>query len=151
MIDYKAIWRQETQRFNEKELSSIHGPEHWDNVEAVGLKIAHMLEAYGKYVDRDVIRLFAVLHDSCRISDNHDPDHGRRAAEYAKQMRGGLFELDDVRFDLLHKAIAWHADGYTVEDTTIGACFDADRMDLRRVGIEPDPSLISTPQMRVRI
>lgn len=151
MIDYQAIWREETCRFNSKELSPIHGPEHWSRVEAAGLKIAHMLEAYGQYVDRDVIRLFAVLHDSCRISDSHDPDHGRRAAEHAKETRGKLFELDDSEFDLLYKAIAWHADGFTVEDTTIGACFDADRMDLRRVGIEPDPALISTPQMRGRI
>lgn len=151
MIDYPAIWCEETGRFNSKELSSIHGPEHWSRVEAVGLKIALMLEAYGKYVDRDVIRLFAVLHDSCRLSDNDDPNHGRRAAAYAKELRGRHFELDDSKFDLLSKAIAWHADGFTVEDTTIGACFDADRMDLRRVGIEPDPALISTPQMRVRI
>ena len=151
MVDYEAIWKEVTEGFNSRGLSRIHGPDHWHNVEDVGLKIAHLLEAFGKYVDRDVVRLFAVLHDSRRVSDGNDPDHGRRAAEYAKEMRGRLFELDDVLFDLLYKAVACHADGFTVSEPTIGACLDADRMDLRRLGIRPDPSLISTPEMRVRL
>jgi uncharacterized protein len=151
MIEYEEIWKEVTDGFNSRKLSSIHGPNHWHNVEDVGLKIAHMLESFGRHVDRDVVRLFAVLHDSCRMNDNHDPDHGRRAAEYAKQIRGRLFDLDDSRFELLYKAIAWHADGFTAKELTIGACFDADRMDLRRVGIKPDPALISTPEMRVRV
>lgn len=37
---------------------------------------------------------------------------------------------------------------HTVEhrtgDPTIDACFDADRLDLWRVGIKPDPSLMAT-------
>jgi uncharacterized protein len=151
MIDYQPIWREVTSRFDESGLSSIHGPQHWHNVEDVGMKIAHLLESLGKQVDREVVRLFAVLHDSCRWSDNHDPDHGRRAAEYARQMRGRLFDLDDPRFELLYRAIACHADGFTVKDPTIGVCFDADRMDLRRVGIKPDPAFISTPEMRARL
>ena len=150
MIDYLAIWKEVTASFPE-ELSRIHGPEHWHRVEDVGLKIVHLMESYGKWVDPDVVRLFAVLHDSRREDDNNDPEHGRRAANYAQEMRGRLFEISDARFDLLYRAIAGHADGYTAEDLTIGACWDADRWDLRRLGIAPDPSFISLPEMRVRI
>ena len=146
MIDYQTIWREVTSRFQE-ELSAIHGPEHWHRVEDVGLKIAHLT---GK-VDRDVVRLFAVFHDSCRQNDHHDPEHGYRGADYAKEARGRLYELDDDRFNLLYKACSRHADGFTCGEPTIAACFDADRLDLRRLGIEPDPSLISTPEVRISL
>jgi uncharacterized protein len=63
-------------------------------------------------------------------------------------MRGRLFELDDSRFELLYEAIAQHSDGFTSPDITIGTCFDADRMDLHRVGINPDPAYISNWQVR---
>ena len=59
-------------------------------------------------------------------------------------MRGRLFDLEDGSFDLLCKACADHADGYVSEDPTIGACWDADRLDLWRVGITPTPDLLST-------
>jgi hypothetical protein len=35
-------------------------------------------------------------------------------------------------------------------DPTVGVCFDADRLDLGRVGIEPDPELMSTEAGRKR-
>jgi hypothetical protein len=37
-----------------------------------------------------------------------------------------------------------HTDGTVSRDATVGVCFDADRLDLVRVGIEPDPKLMST-------
>ena len=82
------------------------------------------------------------------LNNNYDPDHGRRAAAYAQEMRGRLFELEEASFELLYKAIAEHADGHVSEDITIGTCFDADRLDLRRVGIEPDPAFISNWQVQ---
>jgi uncharacterized protein len=151
MMDYKAIWREATEKFDSKKLSRIHGPNHWCCVDDVGLKIAHFMEALDTFVDRDVVRLFAVLHDSCRESDDSDPDHGRRAAEYAKELRGRLFEVSDQQFALLIGAITYHADGFHSDDATIGACWDADRMDLWRVGIRVDPAYISIPAMRSRI
>ena len=143
MIDYQAIWNEVTFSFR-CELNSIHGPEHWHRVEDVGLKIAHLT---GR-VDRDVVRLFAVLHDSCRLSDSSDPEHGERAAEYARKMRGWLFETSDEQFKQLYEACRFHNHGYVSEDATIGACWDADRMDLRRVGIEPNSGFFSTWEIR---
>ncbi|TML82741.1 MAG: hypothetical protein E6G09_09645, partial [Actinobacteria bacterium] len=44
--------------------------------------------------------------------------------------------------------------GLTTTNPTIGCCWDADRLDLGRVGIEPDPELMSTiagPERALRI
>lgn len=143
MIDYPAIWNEVTARFR-CQLDSIHGPTHWRRVEDVGLQIVRMT---GR-VDADVVRLFAVLHDSCRLDDDYDPEHGERAAKYAGRMRGRLFEIRDEQFNWLYEACRLHHHGFTTQDPTIGACWDADRMDLRRVGIEPDPNFLSTPEVR---
>ena len=59
-------------------------------------------------------------------------------------MRGELFEIADSQMDLLCEALKLHNDGQVSEDPTIGTCWDADRMDLPRVGIVPDPKLMST-------
>lgn len=138
MIDYHAISDEVTSNFR-CDLDSIHGPEHWRRVERNALMIAAQNGA-----DLDVVRLFAVLHDSCRLSDYGDPEHGLRAAEYAKKLRGRLYKIDDERFDMLYQACKWHAHGHTSTDRTIGACWDADRLDLRRIHVIPDPSFFST-------
>jgi uncharacterized protein len=143
MIDYQAIWNEVTAQFFDQNPDSIHGPSHWHNVEDVGLKIARLTGA-----DPDVVRLFAVFHDSRRVSNNHDPDHGLRAGDYVMEARGRLFDLDDARFKLLRDACRAHADGDRAADITIGTCFDADRLDLRRIGIKPDPAFISNWQVR---
>jgi len=55
-------------------LSSIHGSSHWRRVERFGLKVA---EANG--ADREVVSLFAYLHDARRVNNDDDPGHGERA------------------------------------------------------------------------
>ena len=90
------------------------------------------------------MRLFAVLHDSCRGDDRFEFGHGERAAEYAASLRGALFSLDDVDCDLLVFACRRHTYGEVSDDPTIGACWDADRLDLPRVGITPDAIYMST-------
>jgi uncharacterized protein len=138
MIDYRAIWDEVISKFR-CDLNSVHGPEHWRRVERNCLMIAARNGA-----DLDVVRLFAVLHDSCRLNDYGDPEHGFRAAEYAKEMRRRLYKIDNARFDILYQACKLHAHGHTSTEPTIGACWDADRLDLGRVGVIPDPSLFST-------
>ena len=60
-----------------------HGVAHWARVLENGLRLA---EETGAHVE--VVRLFAVLHDSRRINEVTDPDHGPRAAEFARTLRG---------------------------------------------------------------
>jgi len=91
-----------------------------------------------------VVRLFAVFHDSRREHDGWDESHGARGAAYAASLRGTLFQLRNEQFELLDYACKWHAHGKLSDDPTIGACWDADRLDLQRVGIKPEASYMST-------
>ena len=79
---------------------SIHGPSHWQRVDAFGLDIAESSGA-----DLTVVRLFALLHDSCRQDDGADLDHGPRAAEMLDRIVPTVFAIDPGRFDLLKEAI----------------------------------------------
>ena len=113
-------------------VTGFHGVGHWARVLENGLRIA---DANG--ADREVVTLFASSHDARRVNDGHDPGHGRRGGELARTLRGTLVPLDDAQFELLFDACARHTDGGTTADPTVGACWDADRPDLGRVGITP--------------
>jgi hypothetical protein len=56
----------------------------------------------------------------------------------------GSLDLDAGQKEKLVLACRTHTDGATSSDATVGVCFDADRLDLVRVGIEPDAELMST-------
>lgn len=119
-----------------------HGWPHWVNVNRAGQQIAlyHGLNA-------NVIQLFAVFHDACRENELDDDGHGQRGAELAFKLRGDFLILRDLSqndFDALYVACANHTDGKTTTDPLIGACWDADRLDLGRVGITPNARYLST-------
>src|SRR3954463_2713651 len=80
-----------------------HGVAHWARVLENGLRLAGETSA-----DVEGVRLFAVLHDSRRVNEATDPEHGPRAAEFALSLRGHLFDLPDHEFRLLHRACAGH-------------------------------------------
>ena len=119
--------------------TSIHGVSHWDRVTENGLHVAQHTGA-----DIAVVKLFAIFHDAQRKNDEDDPDHGRRGAELARDLRQRYFALSDAQFDLLYKACAGHTDGAQSSDLTIGTCWDADRLDLDRIGISPSHEYMST-------
>lgn len=121
----------------------IHGVVHWARVLENGLRIADLNGA-----DKEVVALFALFHDSRRESDGWDPDHGLRGGELAKSLRGERVHLDDDRFDLLFEACRLHTDGFVEGDVTLLTCWDADRLDLGRVGITPDPRRLGTKAAR---
>lgn len=110
----------------------IHGVTHWARVLENGLQLAAHTGARV-----EVVSLFAVFHDSRRENENHDPDHGRRGTELAGILRGSHFDLSDEDFALLKIACDQHTDGLTAGDVTVQTCWDADRLDLGRVGIRP--------------
>lgn len=123
---------------------SIHGPAHWDRVLENGLHLAAETGA-----DPRVVALFALFHDSRRQNDIVDGGHGRRGAEYALELwRQGWFELDDAAFELLAEACIHHTEGGLEGDATIVTCWDADRLDLWRCGIRPDPTRLCTVAAR---
>ena len=60
----------------------------------------------------------------------------------------GTIDLDNEQFKLLILACSGHTfskpETKTDVDKSIAACWDADRLDLRRVGITPDPNRLFT-------
>ena len=120
--------------------SPIHGVDHWERVRENGLFIARHGGA-----DTAVVEYFSCLHDSQRWNEYEDPEHGPRAAMYAQKHRE-IIDLDDNQFDLLQKACSEHPHllpgGNIVVDATLEACWDSDRLDIGRVGIEVDPTFL---------
>jgi uncharacterized protein len=118
----------------------LHGPAHWRAVERNGFLLAERTGA-----DVTVVRLFALFHDSRRKNDGDDAEHAVRGAAYAAELHGSHYSLDLARLDLLLEACRSHTSGIFSGDRTIATCWDADRLDLPRVGIRPNPALLSTP------
>lgn len=118
----------------------MHGVGHWARVLQNGLLLAERSGA-----DTKLVQLFAVFHDARRINDGTDPDHGRRGAALAEARRGDWFDLDDADMERLWDACALHSDGLTEHpDLTVRTCWDADRLDLGRVGITPRRERLAT-------
>lgn len=115
--------------------SSIHGESHSQRVAAAGLALLPKTPE----ADPALVFLFALFHDSMRLNDNHDPMHGPRGAPLARKLRGGPFDLNDAQMDVLAFACEEHTNGGVGPDPTVGVCWDADRLNLWRVGITPDP------------
>jgi uncharacterized protein len=94
--------------------------------------------------DTRIIEYFAFLHDSRRFDEDSDPDHGKRAAKFALSLRDSYVDLSNSSLFLLMTACEGHThEGYH-DDITIQTCWDADRLDLGRVGITPDPDRMCT-------
>jgi len=129
-------WRRETH---------LHGEEHWHAVTATGLDLA--VDEPG--ADPELLFLFGLLHDTRRQSDGRDREHGPRAAAFAVELHAaGVFALEAGRLELLRFALERHAFGEVSDDPRIGACWDADRLHLPRVGFAVDPDLLSTATAR---
>ena len=120
-------------------INGVHGIAHWARVRENGLRLAKLTGA-----NETITELFAIFHDSQRLSDGSDYNHGVRGAQFARTLHGNLFELSKSHFELLCDACEKHTSGTTHEDITVQTCFDADRLDLGRVGIMPDPDLLCT-------
>lgn len=118
---------------------SIHGIDHWDrvadNAESLKTKEVNML----------VVKAFAYIHDVEREDEDEDPYHGARAARLVDKIRSTVLSfLNDREIEQLKKACRLHTSTWKTEDATVNACFDADRLDLGRVGITPDPNKMAT-------
>ena len=127
------------------EWRGIHGAPHWARVRRNGLVLAERTGA-----SQRVVSLFAFLHDSCRWNDHSDAGHGSRAAKRVAALRDGFVSLSDEEAKLLAFACRHHSEGLCEADVTVQTCWDADRLDLGRVGKHPDPRYLCTPAARDR-
>jgi uncharacterized protein len=91
-----------------------------------------------------------LLHDVARKDDYEDPGHGARSANFVLGLPHEVLPLDDRQLEGLSEACAGHSDGHTEASVTVMTCWDADRLDLARVGILPDARYLCAPAARDR-
>lgn len=120
-------------------LDGYHGPAHWARVQQNGLILAEH-----ENVRPDVVVLFALLHDHMRIDEGWDHGHGPRAVKNMQKFRNKYFEIDQLGWNSLERAIDGHSDGGLHATPLVKVCWDADRLDLGRVDIMPDPLYLCT-------
>jgi uncharacterized protein len=137
MYDQKALTHYLHEAF-EINWHGFHGAAHWSRVALWGRRVGEQTGA-----DLMVVQLFALLHDHKREDEDQDPEHGYRAADVLPSLRNRLFHISDKQFSQLSDAIRWHSDGLKSKDKTIQSCWDGDRLDLARVGINPSPEYLS--------
>jgi uncharacterized protein len=127
--------------------SRLHGETHWLGVMAAAVRLVER----GSRADAAVLLTFCLLHDCQRRSEGLDPEHGKRAADLADELHTGnpvILRLDSGQRAALRRALIDHDRGMISDDPTIGACWDADRLTLTRLGVTVNPRLLSTPQGR---
>jgi uncharacterized protein len=131
---------------NEFYYSEIHGRSHYANVMAAGLELAQHY-----HVNPKILKYFAYLHDSCRENENYDPWHGPRAADYVAKNKH-LIDLGPDELVELQSACYYHTSAKPWDNTTYSIveqiCFDADRSDIGRIGVEVDPLYLFTSRAR---
>lgn len=138
MIDHSQLTAFLRQHFA-LEWRGIHGAAHWARVSRYARYLAQGTDA-----DTEVLSLFALLHDSCRESDHGDTGHGARAALLAREMNGRLYRITSTQEERLAAAIEGHSQGELSADPTVQICWDADRLDLGRLGIQVRPERLGT-------
>ena len=74
--------------------------------------------------------------------------HGTSAAASIAELAEELPALSVEERETLAYACTHHSDGLREAEVTVQVCWDADRLDLGRVGHVPDPERLCTPAAR---
>lgn len=128
-------------------LGETHGLPHWQRVERNGIILSMKNGQIRDDINIKVVRFFAYLHDKCRLNDWADLEHGARAADMLVTIRDTILKgFTDEEVSLLEKACRYHTTELRTGIPTVDVCFDADRLDLGRVGITPNPKLMASEQ-----
>lgn len=117
-----------------------HSIYHWLRVMENGLTIASMNGA-----NKKIIIAFSLFHDSKRVNDDVDLDHGYKGAKYLELLKDKV-NLSKDELTIAIEACKHHNDRKNHNNIDIATCWDGDRLDLMRVGIYPDKDFMSTSQ-----
>jgi uncharacterized protein len=145
--------------------SHVHGPAHWTRVHRFGRALARRLDLPSEACA--CVDLFAWLHDLAREDDGPSPLHGADGAAQVEAVLPAIAEaVTPAQIYVVKKAIelhvgglvagrAWEAGAFEAAPwprdllvATVGCCWDADRLDLPRVGVWPAERYMSTPAWR---
>ena len=91
---------------------------------------------------KELIIAFGLFHDCKRENDDEDPEHGFRGSQIMAKYQDRL-GLTNEEFQKAYEACDGHTDIHHHDDLDIATCWDADRLDLMRVGIYPKPDLLN--------
>jgi uncharacterized protein len=142
--EFDRLLREVLARATHRE-SMLHGEAHWRAVTYTALELAPLVAG----ADVVVGFVFGLMHDSQRVHDGHDPGHGPRAARVALDLHAeGALAISPRRLDLLMTAMDGHTAGRRSSDPTTGMCWDADRLNLWRIGVMPRAEFLSTSAAR---
>jgi uncharacterized protein len=146
--------------------SRIHGPAHWARVRRFGALLAETEDL--PPAARRCVEVFAQIHDLAREDDGGGNQHAVDGASYMDEVISAVFagRLTQDQVETVRRAIRYHSDGMVAQQAnedglfeglewprdllvrTVGCCWDADRVDLLRVGIHPAPEFMSTSGWR---
>lgn len=126
------------------DIKGLHGVEHWE-------RVYENTQTLAKHYDikSDVFELFALLHDSKREDEYTDIKHGKRAAIYVKELiTNNTIKIATEDKKRLLFACSNHTKSNKkaklYEDLVVQICLDADRLDIGRVGLEPEEKYFNT-------
>lgn len=126
--------------------SRIHGLDHWYRVYMNAVLLGARED---REIDMDVVGLYALFHDSMRVNDGADFEHGNRGYRLWERYKQQV-DVTDIfthrQEELLFEAILEHSHGERSTNPTIGVCWDADRLDLHRKALWPDARYMSTAE-----
>lgn len=121
----------------------IHGFNHWHRVQKIG---HYLCDRNG--ADKKVIDYFAYFHDISRKTEGSEFEHGQKSAQIIRKYfeeKERELELTQEQYNLLLEAVSNHDNENSHSDNlTVQTCWDADRLDLWRLRIVPDPDLLNT-------
>lgn len=119
----------------------IHGVIHWTHVALNG----QLLAQQDGVMYQIVLEYFSIFHDSCRINEGIDCDHGKRGAALAVKLRHHI-QLNESEFLILLNACSNHTSLRSSDCIISALCADADRLDIGRVcGSYPDHKQLLSP------
>ena len=123
------------------DVEGDHGIKHWRRVFEIGNYLTKETKA-----DIKIVNLFAYLHDSRREDESDDLEHGKRASVFVRELYDRkLLSISKEQLDKLLFACEHHNNpNIKSEDITIQTCWDADMLDLWRIGVMPDKHFLNT-------
>ena len=123
----------------------IHGAPHWARVAYNGRLLARELAG----VNVRIVQAFALCHDLARVNERSDRAHGPRAVALLQRCGGAdWLGFSASEFAELCGAIGEHTFATSGGTLTQQVCWDADRLDLWRIDIMPDPDRLFTEAAR---
>ena len=122
--------------------SFIHGSPHWSRVFYYG----HLLSELNDY-DKENIAFFSIFHDSKRINDGDDPQHGLRGAEFFRTF-DKIIQIKPEQKEIIYESCKVHNYLKQADSLEVGLCLDSDRLDLWRVGISPNDEYLHLKQAK---